>query len=71
MSTPEDARELDEQVGTRAEPLPEEVAVGDVGDRRAEAAEILRDSEERIAEAVEGNTPADAAEEHRPSDEGV
>lgn len=71
MSTPEDARTLDEQVATRAEPLPEEVAAGDVGDRRAEAEEILRDSEERVAEAVEGNAPADAAEEHRPSDEGV
>ena len=44
---------------------------GDVGDRRAEAAEILRDSEERVAEAVEGNAPGDAADEHRPSDEGV
>ena len=71
MSTPEDARELDEQVATRAEPLPEEVAAGDVGDRRDEAAEILRDSEERVAEAVEGNAPGDAADEHRASDEGV
>lgn len=34
-------------------------------------AEILRDSEERIAEAVEGDAPGDAADEHRPSDEGV
>ena len=42
-----------------------------LGDRRAEAAEILRDSEERVAEAVEGNAPGDAADEHRPSDEGV
>jgi len=71
MSTSDDARELDEQVATRAEPLPEEVAAGDVGDRAAEAAEILRDSEERVAEAVEGNAPSDAADEHRPSDEGV
>jgi hypothetical protein len=34
-------------------------------------AEILRDSEERIAEAVAGDAPSDAADEHRPSDEGV
>ena len=73
MSTPDDGprSDLGEQVATRAEPLPEEVAAGDVGDRRAEAAEILRDSEERVAEAVEGNAPGDAADEHRPSDEGV
>ena len=71
MSTPDDARELDEQVATRSEPLPEEVSAGDVGDRAPEAAEILRDSEERVAEAVEGNAPSDAADEHRPSDEGV
>ena len=71
MSTPEDARGLDEQVATRAEPLPEEVAAGDVDDRRPEAAQILRDSEERIAGAAEGNAPGDAADEHRPSDEVV
>ena len=55
--------DLAEQVATRAEPLPEEVAAGDVGDRREEAAEILRDSEERVAEAAEGNAPGDAAAE--------
>ena len=73
MSTPDDGPrpDLHEQAATRAEPLPEEVAAGDVGDRRAEAAEILRDSEERVAEAVEGNAPGDAADEHRPSDEGA
>ena len=73
MSTPDDGPrpDLDDLAGTRAEPLPEEVAAGDVGDRQAEAAEILRDSEERVAEAVEGNAPGDAADEHRPSDEGV
>jgi len=73
MNTPDDGPrpDLDEQAATRAEPLPEEVAAGDVGDRQAEAAEILRDSEERVAEAVEGNAPGDAADEHRPSDEGV
>jgi hypothetical protein len=64
-------RDLDEQVAARAEPLPEEVAVGDEGDRRAEAAEILRESEERITDAAEGEAPGDAAEEHRVSDEGV
>ena len=71
MSTPEDARELDDQVVTRAQPLPEEVAAGDVGDRAPEAAAILRDSEERVAGAAEGNAPSDAADEQRPSDEGV
>ena len=73
MNTPDDGPrpDLDDLAGTRAELLPEEVAAGDVGDRRAEAAEILRDSEERVAEAVEGNAPGDAADEHRPSDEGV
>ncbi len=73
MSTPDDGPrpDLDDQAATRAEPLPEEVAAGDVGDRRAEAAAILRDSEERVAEAVEGTAPGDAADEHRPSDEGV
>lgn len=73
MSTPDDDPRpaLDEQAATRAEPLPEEVAAGDVGDRRAEAAAILHDSEERVAEAVQGTAPGDAADEHRPSDEGV
>ena len=73
MSTPDAGppRDREDQVATRAEPLPEEVAAGDVGDRRAEAEEILRDSEERVADAVEGNAPGDAADEHRPSDEGV
>jgi hypothetical protein len=62
--------ELSEQAITRAEPLPEELAVERGGeDRRAEAAEILRDSEERIAEAVEGNAPADVATERRQSEE--
>ena len=63
--------DLDEQVATRAEPLPEEAAAGDVGDRRAEAAEILRDSEERVAEAAAGDAPRDAADENRQSDETV
>ena len=63
--------ELDQQVGTRSVPLPEEAAAGDVGDRRAEAAEILRDSEERVAEVLDGNAPSDAAVESRRSDETV
>lgn len=66
-----DDSELDEQVTTRAEPLPEEAAAGDDGDRRDEAVEILRDSEERIAAAAAGDAPGDAADEHRASDEGV
>jgi hypothetical protein len=62
--------ELSEQAVTRAEPLPEERVVEHGGeDRCAEAAEILRDSEERVAEAVEGNAPADAATERRQSEE--
>jgi hypothetical protein len=61
--------DLDAQVVTRAEPLPEEASAGDVGDRRAEAAEILRDSEERVAEAAAGVAPGDAADENRRSAE--
>lgn len=63
--------ELDDQVTTRAEPLPEERVVEHGGeDRRAEAAEILRESEERVAGA-EGNAPADGADEHRHSADTV
>jgi hypothetical protein len=62
MSTPEDL------AATRAEPLPEE-RVAETGDedRVAEATEILRDSEERVAGALDGNAPADGADEHRTS----
>ena len=60
-----------ERVATRAAPLPEETAAGDDGDRRAEAEQILRDSEERVAAAAEGAAPGDAARENRASDEGV
>jgi hypothetical protein len=61
--------ELSRQVDTRAEPLPEEAAVerGDE-DRHGAAAEILRDSEERVAGADDGRAPADGADEHRASD---
>jgi hypothetical protein len=70
---PDDAArpDLDDRVEGRAVPLPEEVAAGDVADRQDEAAEILRDSEERVAAATDGNAPGDAADEHRESDEGV
>jgi hypothetical protein len=70
-STPDGDARLVEQVTTRAVPLPEESAAGDDGDRRDEAAAILRDSEERVAGAAAGVAPSDAADEHRPSDEGV
>jgi hypothetical protein len=61
--------DLVEQVATRAEPLPEEAAAGDGGDRHDEAAEILRDSEQRVAEAAAGVAPRDAADENRRSEE--
>jgi hypothetical protein len=60
---------LDARAATRAVPLPEERAAGDDGDRRAEAAEILRDSERRVAEAAEGDAPGGAAQENRRSEE--
>jgi hypothetical protein len=75
MSSPDDAAALDEaaleaRAETRAEPLPEERVVerGDE-DRRAEAAQILRESEERVAEAADGAAPGDAAVQHRTSEE--
>jgi hypothetical protein len=64
--------DLTEQSATRAEPLPEEAAAEHGGeDRQAEAAEILRDSEDRVAGATEGNAPGDAADEHRDSSDTV
>ena len=71
MTTPDDATPPAERVATRSAPLPEETAAGDDGDRRAEAEQILRDSEERVAAAAEGAAPGDAARENRASDEGV
>jgi hypothetical protein len=61
----------DDHVAARAEPLPEERAVerGDE-DREAAAAEILHDSEERVADAARAD-PADAADEHRRSQDTV
>ncbi|WP_219413316.1 hypothetical protein [Pseudonocardia nigra] len=62
--------ELSEQTATRAEPLPEERRAEHGGeDRRTEATEILRDSEDRVAGAAEGNRPADGADEHRRSED--
>jgi hypothetical protein len=62
--------ELSDQVTSRAVPLPEEERA-EVGgeDRRAEAREILRDSEQRIGEAAAGPRPADAAQENRSTEE--
>lgn len=57
----------EDRIARRAVPLPEE-RIGQSGDRRAAAAEILRDSEERVAQA---QAPGDAADEHRRSDETV
>jgi hypothetical protein len=61
----------DDHIAARAEPLPEERAVerGDE-DREAAAAEILHDSEERVADAARAD-PADAADEHRRSQDTV
>jgi hypothetical protein len=62
--------DLDRQTDTRAVPLPEERTVerGDE-DRHAEAEEILADSEERVDAAARAATPANAAAEHRRSEE--
>jgi len=60
--------ELAEQVTSRAAPLPEEqVAERGDEDRCAAAATILAESEERLAGAVDGDAPGDAANEHRRS----
>ncbi|HZG89249.1 MAG TPA: hypothetical protein VEZ42_03460 [Pseudonocardia sp.] len=66
MSIPDDLS------ATRAEPLPEERAVEHGGeDRRAAAAAILAESEERVAGAAEGDEPADDAPQRRTSAETV
>ncbi|MGI5129665.1 hypothetical protein ACQEVB_22855 [Pseudonocardia sp. CA-107938] len=61
----------EEQISSRAEPpLPEEAAAEEGGeDRRASAAEVLRDSEARVAAATRAGAPADAADERRTSAE--
>jgi hypothetical protein len=62
--------ELSDQVDSRAVPLPEEERAEEGGeDRRAEAREILRDSEQRVGEAARAERPADAARENRSSEE--
>jgi len=62
-----------DHIVSRAEPpLPEEAAVEQGGeDRYAAAAEVLRDSEERMASASDGGAPGDAAAENRTSDESA
>lgn len=63
-----DSHDHQDKVGTRSVPLPEERTAADGGeDRRAEAAAVLRDSEERVAAATEAPAPGDAADEHRRS----
>jgi uncharacterized protein YbjT (DUF2867 family) len=60
------------RVAGRAVPLPEEQAVQREGDdRRGAAEEILRDSEQRVAEAAQADAPRDAADEHRRSEDTV
>ena len=72
--SPVDADEFEDSIGerasTRAEPLPEEQAVGAVPEgRHDEAAAILWESELRVAEAAGAERPGDAAHEHRRSEE--
>jgi hypothetical protein len=55
MSTPEDPTAV--RAGYRED------------DRRAQVAEILRESEERTEEAADAVAPGDAADEHRTSAE--
>lgn len=62
--------EIDELARTRAVPLPEEAAKESTdANRRAEAETVLGDSENRIAEAAATPRPADAADEHRRSED--
>jgi hypothetical protein len=62
--------ELSDQVTSRAVPLPEEERAEEGGeDRRAEAREILHDSEQRIDDAAIRDRPADAARENRRAEE--
>jgi hypothetical protein len=60
----------EDRVAGRAVPLPEEqVGQSDDVDRRDAAEEILRDSEQRVAQATQAEAPGDAADEHRRSEE--
>lgn len=62
--------EIEDKARTRAVPLPEEaVKEGADTDRRGEAEAILAESEDRIDEASEAEYPADAADEHRRSED--
>ncbi|ANY06263.1 hypothetical protein [Pseudonocardia sp. HH130630-07] len=63
MTAPENPDVPAERAQSRATPLPEEQGT------RPGAEEILAESEERIAGALDGDEPADAAEEHRRSEE--
>jgi len=55
---------------SRATPLPEEAAGAPTrGDDRAGAEEILRESEERVTGAEEGDRPAEDADQRRRSEE--
>jgi hypothetical protein len=68
-----DSRQVsEERARTRAEPLPEERRAEIPGeDHRAEAEEILAESEERVQGAVAGREPRDGADEHRRSEDTV
>lgn len=69
MSTPQNPNVPDDRAHTRANPLPEEQGTG--GPEESGAEEILRESEERIAGALEGDEPADDAEQRRRSEDTV
>jgi hypothetical protein len=72
MSETESPQVSDERIRTRAEPLPEERRAEIPGeDHRAEAEEILAESEERVQGAVAGREPRDGADEHRRSEDTV
>ncbi|MFP5022640.1 hypothetical protein [Pseudonocardia phyllosphaerae] len=63
MTSPQDVP--DDRVEARETPLPEERGTA------PDAAEILAESEERLAGAVSGDEPADDADEHRRSEDTV
>lgn len=62
------AAETPEDRATRSAP-PQ--AGSDTVDDRGAAAEVLRDSELRVAEASQADAPGDAADEHRRSEDTV
>lgn len=67
MTAPQNPDVPDERARTRATPLPEEQGTG--GPEQAGAEEILRESEERIAGSLEGEEPADDADQRRRSED--